>query len=523
MAVALLVTCAKLIWTADGPLLWHRVSWLAAGLLCVPFVQYAVGQIQSVGVLWINVAYLLGFLLAALTGTKLAESSNPYLVLDGLFIAVGVAAVFSTGIQLSQWMQVHLSDIWVMEGGDPRRPYANLGQANQLATLLVWGLLAIGWGVWRKSIAVAISCGAAVFLLIGLALTRSRTAMVAVLLIVIAAWLWRGLMRSRSAPWLITGLAFFFLGMVYALPKLRDFAFGDSSLLAVLDTASAQFRLLYYKTYIAAILDSPLFGYGWDQGAFAQFAMADRMQPLNTQVSYSHNLVLDVIAWCGIPLGLLVVGAFCWWLISSLRRVADAGDALLCMLVVTVGVHAMLEFPLYYGYFLWPVGLVAGVLGVRLKFKAHPIGGRYALIAMWLVCAGLVGVVGRDYLVAEQNYTAFRFETNRVGTFPPAATPDLMVLTQLEDLLWMARFEPAAGISDLEVKRLERVATMYPSLPALLKVAETLAMNNQPDRATQWLKRIPMFVAAQHHAMARRFWEEQQRKHEQLANVAWPS
>ena len=191
--VALTASLAALavIWRSNGPAAWHRLTLLAAALMCVPCVQFASGMMPIAGNLWISLAYLAGLLMALLSGARW-ESSTPGQLGDGLFLAIGIAALLSVGLQLQQWLQLDGIQLWTM-GGGPSRPHANFGQPNQLATFLLWGLLASGWGLIRKYIGIRTALLTALYLLFGIALTGSRTAWLGVALLVGACLLWRRL------------------------------------------------------------------------------------------------------------------------------------------------------------------------------------------------------------------------------------------------------------------------------------------------------------------------------------------
>src|SRR5690606_30949599 len=101
------------------------------------------------------------------------------------------------------------------------RPYANLAQPNNLATLLLFGLLA---SVYLRECAVLGRFPSALcscLLLFGIALTQSRTAVLG--LLVLAGWL----LFARRCGWstrsreLFIGLAVFF-AMLWGLPHLQS-------------------------------------------------------------------------------------------------------------------------------------------------------------------------------------------------------------------------------------------------------------------------------------------------------------
>ena len=81
---------------------------------------------------------------------------------------------------------------------------------------------------------------------------------------------------------------------------------------------------------------------------------------LGVAVQHAHNLVLDLVLWNGVPLGLLLVGALAWW---AWRQVRDAQTAQQRLLLLALGLlllHALLELPHLYAFFLLPAAAMAG-------------------------------------------------------------------------------------------------------------------------------------------------------------------
>lgn len=108
-----------------------------AGILVWVTAQYFLGKIFQVGNYVVSSMYLFGFLLMWLVGAYLADRQQ-YEMLDATALAISIASIISVALQLNQWLQIYDLNIWSMGGGESR-PYANLGQPNQLGTILLWG------------------------------------------------------------------------------------------------------------------------------------------------------------------------------------------------------------------------------------------------------------------------------------------------------------------------------------------------------------------------------------------------
>jgi hypothetical protein len=110
--------------------------------------------------------------------------------------------------------------------------------------------------------------------------------------------------------------------------------------------------------------------------------------------NHSHNLVMQLLAETGAIGASVIVGGFLLWL-ADLRRARFGLEAwwLLALLCV-IGIHSLLEYPLWYAYFLGMAALLLGlgaerVFVLRLARAGHAVVG-LGIIAGWL---NLIGVL----------------------------------------------------------------------------------------------------------------------------------
>lgn len=522
MAVVLSLAGAAVIVRSTGPVIWHGITLLAAALILIPLLQYGVGRVVFSGVAWISTTYLIGFLLALLTGARW-EAASPGQLADGLFLAIGVAALLSVGLQLHQWLSLDLLDIWSM-GDGYGRPFANFGQPNQLGTFLLWGLLAGAWGLVRQRIGVLTALIMAVFLLFGLALTQSHTAWVAVVILVCSSWIWRSLWSDRRWSWVATGLGLYFAACVMSIGWFNQlFLLTLSTDMGNISRLSGELRPAVWKLFIDAALQHPLFGYGWNQVSLAQLAVSLDHPSRYTLFTHSHNFFLDLILWCGIPAGLFVSIYLVRWLWLRLCEVRRPEDAVLLLFLLVVGNHAMLELPLHYAYFLLPAGLMMGALNVRLHVRPILSVGRWSVVVVWLASVVLLALTIRDYSRVETSYQELRFEWALVKTEVRGRPPEVLLLTQWREFIRMARFEPTKGMSAEELEWMRKVTGAYPSAGAFHKLAGALAMNQQPDEARLWLRRMCKMVDQAQCAAVKVAWANQSVQNADIAAVAWPN
>jgi O-antigen ligase len=522
VASALALGSAAVILRSRGQVRWHGITLAVAAVALVPGLQYGLGIVLLPGTAWISSAYLLGLLLAVHTGARW-EASSPGQLADGLFLAIGTGALLSVSLQSHQWLNLQVLDSWSMADG-LGRPFANFGQPNQLATFLLWGLLATGWALLRRHIAGKTALLIAHYLLFGLALTESRTAWIAITILISAIWYWRALWPDSRWPWMVTWLGLYFIVCASSIGWLSQVLhLGGHPVTSDAGRVAAELRPLIWSVFIDAALQHPLLGYGWNQVGLAQLTAALAHPSLELLHTHSHNLFLDLVLWCGIPLGLFLSLYLMRWLWHKLRAVKCAEDAILMLFLLLIANHSMLELPLHYAYFLLPVGLVIGVTSVRLQDAPVLYTGRWSLLLIWLTSSTLLLMIVREYLRVETSYQELRMEQAHIRIDAPGAPPDVMLLTQFHEFIRLSRVQPSSGMSVEKLDWMSQVARTFPGTATIPKLALALGLNHRQAEASQWLKKVCKIEPESRCEAVRQYWEGETLKHPELIQVPWPN
>lgn len=463
------------------------VAVLAAA--AIPFIQLAFGQIAYFGHAWISSLYLLGLAASILAG-YFWERSNSAKLIDMLCLAIGMASLFSVFLQLYQWLELDGLGIWLTESA-VSRPSANLGQPNHLATLLLWGTLAVFWAWVRSATGAAVAISMALFLLFGVALTGSRTAWLAVGLIIAAGWWWRVVWPSKYVPWVLTALGCFFVACVVIL-KIYIFNIQvQQDGLTQLAKSLTDIRLSAWRQLVGAVLESPLFGYGWNQTTSAYILVSEKSPALHVVFGQAHNLFLDLILWCGLPLG----GLLSWVILSRFwrvfRQVNTPENAVLFFFLLIVANHALLEFPLFYAYFLLPTGLILGTLFARAHKPEHAFElGRASFAVLGVLSAIMLSITLIDYLKVENSYSILRIEWAGYKLASNPQPPDVIALNQWHHIIKHARIIPRSGMSESALEDMRQI-TLLAHKPIDFRVlASSLLLNGKAAESELWLKRL---------------------------------
>jgi O-antigen ligase len=482
-AIVLGLVAAYVLVKSPGEAEWHGVTLLAVAMIAVVVLQYATGLIHSLGVAWINMAYLLGLLVALLAGSAWERASRLQCA-DLLFGAAVVGAVLSVALQIHQWLHLEAFGPWILRSSGSRH-YANMVQPNQLASLLLLGVLGCAWLNRRGWLHRYVAVFFAMCLLFGVALTESRTGWVNVALIGLALVAWRQLPGLGRLPSVGLGLVVFFAVCVLALPTLNQLL-GASGIPVELRSMGDNARVKLWTTLIEAASLRPWFGFGWGQVGNAQFLMNVEQMFDGATLQNAHNLPLDLVLWMGIPLGVTVVALLAWWGWVAIRRVRDVFQVLMLLFLCVLVVHSMLEYPLQYAYFLLPAGLILGALNASLGFSVIFQTPKWTGSVSMLLAAAVLAVTVRDYLRVETSFYGLRFEQRKIQTDIPATPPDVLVLTQWADFITFSRVDPAQFHEAKDIAWASDLVETLPSALGMYKLAAMLAFADRPADAQRW-------------------------------------
>lgn len=278
--------------------------------------------------------------------------------LRALLVGVLIAALFNALVALIQTVAPHWTDdVWVARIVAPSaRAGGNLRQPNQLATLMLWGLLATSF-FWRQRPWLWIAFSTPLFAT--LLATESRTGMVSLSFIAVVA-----LLRSRRVrAWRAKG----WLAMLATLVPLAWFA--ENIFTRSTANAAMSLRVALWRDVIEIISQQPWLGVGWGQLNFVW-----TLTPLPARAAdvfdHAHSLPLHLAAELGLPITLLVLGLLCASLWCARAAMHSGLGIAAALLLATVLLHSLIEYPLWFSYFLLPSAFFLAWLGAAASSAA---------------------------------------------------------------------------------------------------------------------------------------------------------
>lgn len=406
--------------------------------------------------------YFFGLFFAIALGQLMARFDKTCLEYI-LFIPPLVAAIASVGLQLAQWLWVPMyavTDIWIMPSNGIR-PSANLNQPNQLASLLLWGVVSCYWLHMKRLLGVLSLAFIAGFLCFGIGLTLSRSALLSFFLIslLVLVFKYKFIKKPHILFWLVCATSLFCAWSVHLFVPTWLGLVTEASVDINLLSRGGTLRLQIWQMFIDAIHKKPWLGYGPQMTTSAQFAVLEFYPELSRDIySNAHNIFLDLMVWFGIPLVLLLGVFFSYWiftLLASVRKSHDV-DVLFVFVLLVMFVHANLELPLHHAYFLLPVGVLVGALTEGLKHSTpicvFNISVRWLSLGMCCMIFCL-GFLFKEYMELERQVFVYRFKAANILKTSTPVVPSAYFLDQLSEQLWFYMLDEKSLLSRDELNR----------------------------------------------------------------------
>lgn len=340
-----------------------------------------------------------------------------------------VAALASVVIALLQYFNLEAPFFPWVNVASPGTAFGNLRQPNQLATLLVIGLLSLRWWRQQRRLSARWALGMAGLLAAGLAASASRIGLVELLVLGAAAVWWAGFGaagRSKAAGWTLAVLAAYVVA-VLLLPQMLQAGEGVAGrdMLDRLQNAESTCgsRLILWSNVLDLIRQKPWTGWGWGDLAYAHYITLYDGPRFCHILDNAHNLPLHLAVELGVPVALAVCGLILYlvWRGRSWAE-TDPTRQLAWGVLLAIGLHSLVEYPLWYGPFQIAVGLCVWMLWStrpqRTSASSYATDSNFELNAAsvrwqrlrWGVAAVMlaaVAYVGWDYHRISQIYLPY--------------------------------------------------------------------------------------------------------------------
>lgn len=348
-----------------------------------------------------NLASLLGATVVMTTGAVLVRERRLSQAVAALFVPLVIAGLLSAVVVVVQvFFDDFAGNAWIASSALPQRGSGNIRQPNHLSSLSVWALVGLVWLRERGWLRLGFVVPLGVLLIGSVVLSGSRTGMVGIVLLAAWAGLDRGMSRGSrwllgTAPltyalawWLFRGWATVTAGDVETVDRITAVGSGLSNA-----------RFAIWSNTLELIARHPWAGVG-----FGEFNFAWSLTPFPGRPTqfydHTHNLLLQWAVEMGLPLALLMTAATVLALWRALRaaRLATGDErsgvraAFVALLLILL--HSMLEYPLWYAYFLLPTAFAFGIC-----LASDPVRARSSAAAPSRTLPAVLGVASALVLV----------------------------------------------------------------------------------------------------------------------------
>jgi len=271
---------------------------------------------------------------------------------------------------------------WVNQPG-LGQAFGNLRQRNQFSTLCTMGLAALAWWLiqpvvyaqWRRT-GLLLAAAQAVVLVTAVAASGSRTGMLQLVVLVVLGVFWLRAAKLDAASrktglLLLAAIPLVYLVAALVLPYSIGLAHGALERWPE-SAAQCNSRLNLWRNVLYLIVQKPLWGWGWGELGYAHFITLFDASWAGLRfcelLDNAHNLPLHLAVELGVPAALFLCGVVVVWVWRRHPWHEQQPERQLAWAVLAViGVHSLLEYPLWYAQFQ-----VAALLCV---WFVHPWGG----------------------------------------------------------------------------------------------------------------------------------------------------
>jgi len=384
------------------PVSQPSMNWLGGGYLLASFIAVHTGY---------------GFVRAGL-GEKALRWGAAALIVGGLF------AVFCQVVQLFHMEPKFSPFVVAYNVAIERRPFGNMAQANHLATYIAFATAGALYLVQTRRLPVIVWLVLSAIFSAGLALTVSRGPWLQMGVIVVAG-LWMAFIQGRSTmaddpdgpasragrnktrAWLIPIVLlvlFFAVNAAIRWANLRyQLELGQSAAERMQDANQIAPRLALWKYGWTMFLTHPLLGVGWGEFPLHQFEFVRELGGVEI-ANNSHDIFIDLLAKTGLlGMAILLFSVVCW-LVRVLRAPHTPARIFALSLLGVLMMHALVEYPQQYMFYLMPAMLIFGLLETRpLRWVSRSFSYGFYAVLVVLGLASLYPIL-RDYNRSEVLY-----------------------------------------------------------------------------------------------------------------------
>lgn len=273
-------------------------------------------------------------------------------------------------------------------------------------------------------------------------------------------------------------------------------------------------RWQFWQTSLHLFQQAPLLGIGVGQMRWESYLLVinPTANPAHIFFEHAHNLFFNLLAEMGIFAFIIVLGGLLLWTKGFFQKHAFKLEQWWIIAILSIlGIHSMLEYPLWYSFFLGTFAFLIGAgdtKTIALKALSQRVKRWLSLILFIVVAYGL-----QQLIFMQVGYSKLE---NQIAIASQKTITDIQKQRLVDDMLWVNQHTLLAPTAELviatflfpnvnqaadQLKLVESAVKFMPLRRACLNLIILLEINQQHAEALQHLRRMQQIsgVKLQHY------------------------
>lgn len=435
-----------------------------------------------------------------LAGARVRAADQASRLLDVWSMALLGALLLNLVAVLGERQGLHLY-IYQLGWRPPHsRAEGLIGQPNQLAVVAALASVAAHY-LWMRG---RLSSMAHALFGLAVAFVIAATASRAGLLMwfagaVLGALALRGHSRSQVGWRLLLLAAVLMIAAQIALPLIDTAGAPADGAVAAAARTDTRGRIELWRDSWALVRRHPLFGVGYGNFMGARWGelSTSLMEPSANQ---AHNLIAQLTVELGVvgaALVLVPLGFALWRCLRvATRRGVAPAQFLAAAIALLIAGYSMVEYPLWYTFFLLPFALALGLVeqpDLMLRVSPSPPAMRWVVLGLGVI---LGGVLALDYHRSEELYSSLELQ-QRAGKNAPVRIPiqeasEISALSAFDlyaNLMYSRTLAPDGLFMGYKREIAERAMLSMTNQETIARQVALLAASDEPEDARKLLDR----------------------------------
>jgi len=298
---------------------------------------------------------------------------------------------------------------WILNGRA-----GNIGQTNHFSNFVALGLGSLLYLRLTGRIGNLLTIIVSAIILIGLVQAGQRMAILYVGILSVGGWiLARQISKNEDISIRASSLLWLIPGFILAQLIVPFLSFLDPATVPVKKLAETMAkeptRLMLLEQGWEVFKAHPWIGIGWGELAWYNFTVTEEYPGLKGLWSHVHNIFMQLLSETGALGALIFTAGMLYWFREQIRVQLTMERWWVLALLSILGIHSLLEFPLWYTHFLAFASLLLGLSAernIQFRFRLAPIG----FFAVFVFACWSLGNLLTDYQRLEHSINTLRSE-----------------------------------------------------------------------------------------------------------------